>query len=58
MVQFTFMQDGHFGLQRFQKVDDPDDISIVTGTGFFPMDKAHNEYIEKVVATSDEVGVL
>ncbi|KAK0438714.1 uncharacterized protein EV420DRAFT_1279905, partial [Desarmillaria tabescens] len=58
LVQFTFMQDGHFGLQRFRKVDDPDDISIVTGTGLFPMDKAYNEYIEKVVATSDEVGIL
>ncbi|KAK0237581.1 hypothetical protein EDD85DRAFT_769446, partial [Armillaria nabsnona] len=45
---------GHFGLQRFRKVDDPDNISIVTGTGFFLMDKAYNEYIEKVVATSDE----
>ncbi len=52
------MQDGHFGLQRFWKVDDPDNISIVMGTGFFPMDKAYNKYIEKVVATSDEVGVL
>ncbi len=58
MVQFTFMQNRHFRLQRFWKVDDPDDISIVTGTGFFPMDKAYNEYIEKVVATSDEIGVL
>ncbi|KAK0235567.1 hypothetical protein EDD85DRAFT_792385 [Armillaria nabsnona] len=58
LVQFTFMQDGHFGLQIFQKVDDPDNISIVMGTVFFPMDKAYNKYIEKVVATSDEFNAV
>lgn len=49
------MKDGHFGLQRFSKVDDPDDVSLLQGTGFFPPDPEYNEYVRNVVAYSDEV---
>ena len=49
------MKDGHFGLQRFSKVDDPDDVSLLQGTGFFPPDLDYNEYVRNVVAFSDEV---
>lgn len=49
------MKDGHFGLQRFSKVDDPDDVSLLTGMGLFPPDSHYNEYVLNVVAYSDEV---
>ena len=49
------MKDGHFGLQRFSKVDDPDDVSILEGAGFFPPDSEYNEFVRNVVAYSDEV---
>lgn len=51
------MKDGHFGLQRFSKVDDPDDISILQGAGFFPPDAEYNDFVRNVVAYSDEVCV-
>ncbi len=49
------MKDGHFGLQRFSKVDDPDDISILQGAGFFPPDAEYNNFVRNVVAYSEEV---
>ncbi len=44
LVQLFLMQDGHFGLQQFQKVDDPDDVSLVPGAGFFPQDSDYLPY--------------
>ena len=48
-------KDGHFGLQRFSKVDDPDDVSLLSGMGLFPPDGNYNEYVRTVVAYSEEV---
>lgn len=49
------MEDGHFGLQRFAKVDDPDDVSLLGGAGLFPDDDEYRKYVRKIVATSTEV---
>lgn len=49
------MMDGHFGLQRFAMVDDPDDVSVLRGAGFFPLDSVYTPFILQFVATSDEV---
>ncbi|KAK0474520.1 hypothetical protein IW261DRAFT_1422824 [Armillaria novae-zelandiae] len=54
LVQLFLMQDGHFGLQRFHKVDDPDDMSLLPGCSFFPADEDYLPYERDVVATSDE----
>ncbi|KAK0207492.1 hypothetical protein IW262DRAFT_1469444 [Armillaria fumosa] len=54
LVQLFLMQDGHFGLQRFHKVNDPDDMSLLPGAGFFPRDSDYLPYEQDVVATSDE----
>jgi hypothetical protein len=51
------MKDGHFGLQRFSKVDDPDDISLLSGRGLFPPDAPYNHFVRNVVAYSDEVNL-
>jgi hypothetical protein len=40
------MKDGHFGLQRFAKVDDLDDVSLLPGAGFFPDDDEFSKYIK------------
>ncbi|KAJ3539948.1 hypothetical protein NMY22_g4499 [Coprinellus aureogranulatus] len=48
------MMDGHFGLQRFDKVDDPDDISLLRGAGLFPDDETWKQYEKKIVVRSDE----
>ncbi len=48
------MLDGHFGLQRFGKVDDPDDVSLLKGKGLFPLDELYNEYVRDVVANEEE----
>lgn len=40
LVMLYLSADGHFGLQRKSKVDDPDDISLLEGTAFFP--KTHH----------------
>jgi hypothetical protein len=52
------MEDGHFGLQRFKKADndDPDDVSLLGGTGFFADDMEYNKFIFEFIATSEEVG--
>lgn len=49
------MADGHFGLQRLSKVDDPDDVSLLEGSGLFPLDDEYNKYVANVVAYSEEV---
>lgn len=51
------MEDGHFGLQRFAKVDDPDDVSLLCGAGLFPDDTEYQKYVREIVATSDEVNL-
>ncbi|KAG7086172.1 hypothetical protein E1B28_002131 [Marasmius oreades] len=54
MVQLTMMVDGHFGLQRFAKVDDPDDVSLLDGLGFFPRDEEYNEYVGSIVLRPED----
>ena len=49
------MMDEYFGLQRFSKVDDPDDVSLLEGAGFFPPDEEYLAYVRDIVATSEEV---
>jgi hypothetical protein len=39
--------DGHFGLQRKSKTDDPDDVSLVAGKACFPEDVPYQKYLEK-----------
>jgi len=51
------MMDGHFGLQRLSKVDDPDDISFLDGWSLFPRDEKYNDYVYSIVAYSEEVSV-
>ncbi|KAF6764485.1 hypothetical protein DFP72DRAFT_799713 [Ephemerocybe angulata] len=48
------MMDGHFGLQRFAMVDDPDDISLLRGMGFFPLDDEYNAFVLGDLLTSEE----
>ncbi|KAL0070568.1 hypothetical protein AAF712_002407 [Marasmius tenuissimus] len=39
--------DGHFGLQRRQKIDDPDDVSLLDGSAMFPKDDWFNDIMAK-----------
>ncbi|KAK1227310.1 hypothetical protein PQX77_009695 [Marasmius sp. AFHP31] len=39
--------DGHYGLQRKQKIDDPDDVSLLEGSAMFPKDKWSNDIMAK-----------
>ncbi|KAF8952930.1 hypothetical protein BDZ97DRAFT_1670418 [Flammula alnicola] len=48
------MMDGHFGLQRLAKVDDPDDVSLLDGHALFPPDERYNDYVRNTVAYSEE----
>ncbi|KAL1712183.1 hypothetical protein EV715DRAFT_214149 [Schizophyllum commune] len=51
------MLDGHFGLQRLAKVDDPDDRSLLTmlgADGLFPNDDHYNNYLRDAGAVSVE----
>ena len=50
----TIMKDGHFGLQRFAKVDDPDDVFLLVGAGFFPVDEEYSNYVCTTAMTADE----
>jgi hypothetical protein len=52
------MMDGHFGLQRLAKVDDPDDVSLLDGHALFPPDQRYNDYVRNTVAYSEEVCIL
>ncbi|KAK1217927.1 hypothetical protein PQX77_019402 [Marasmius sp. AFHP31] len=54
LVQLSLSADGHFGLQRFKKVNDPDDLSMWTGRGFFPHAHEYDPYVARVVKTSVE----
>ncbi|KAF9471253.1 hypothetical protein BDN70DRAFT_977471 [Pholiota conissans] len=45
------MADGHFGLQRLAKVDDPDDISFLDGAGLFPPDSEYNNFVFHIKVT-------
>lgn len=38
--------DGHFGLPRKLKVDDPDDISLTEGQAFFPSEEECEHYLQ------------
>jgi hypothetical protein len=49
--------DGHFGLQRKSKVDDPDDVSLLEGAAFFPKETLYQEHLS-AAGPSTEVRVL
>lgn len=51
------MMDGHFGLQRLSKVDDPEDVSLVDGNGLFPPNDRYNDFVRNTVAYSEEVSI-
>lgn len=38
--------DGHFGLPRKTKTDDPDDISLIEGRGIFPAEDRYQAYLK------------
>ncbi|KAL0564209.1 hypothetical protein V5O48_017844 [Marasmius crinis-equi] len=46
--------DGHFGLQRKNKIDDPDDVSLLEGRGMFPEDEWFRELLSKHGKQSQE----
>lgn len=39
------LADGHFGLQRKSRTDDPDDVSLTEGKSCFPTDSTYQEYV-------------
>ncbi|KZP09514.1 hypothetical protein FIBSPDRAFT_963909 [Athelia psychrophila] len=48
-VQTLFLTaDGHFGLPRKDKIDDPDDVSLISGRGIFPADADFQKYLANV----------
>lgn len=58
LIQLNLMVDGHFGLQRFAKVDDPDDVSLLGDSGFFPQDSEYKKYVlDAVITEQDEVHI-
>ncbi|KAL0058522.1 hypothetical protein AAF712_014799 [Marasmius tenuissimus] len=42
-----WLLDGHFGLQRKKKIDDPNDVSLLKGSAMFPKDEWFNKIMEK-----------
>ena len=38
--------DGHFGLPRKIKTDDPDDLSLTEGRGLFPVESRYQAYLK------------
>ncbi|EIN05125.1 hypothetical protein PUNSTDRAFT_30488, partial [Punctularia strigosozonata HHB-11173 SS5] len=46
--------DGHFGLQRKSKKDDPDDISLVAGRAFFPDESTFKSYLAKIKSSEEK----
>lgn len=41
--------DGHFGLRlKDNKQDDPEDVSLISGRGFFPQDQPFYDYLKSV----------
>lgn len=46
--------DGHFGLMRKEKVDDPDDVALTENMAFFPDPDEHEAYL-KVATDCTEV---
>ena len=48
--------DGHFGLMQKAKNNDPDDLSLLEGKGFFPPEGSYQEYLAHA-GESKEVGL-
>lgn len=48
-------EDGHFGLQRKKKIDDPDDIGLLDGLGLFPVEADYRKALEDHGHSSPEV---
>ncbi|KDR71018.1 hypothetical protein GALMADRAFT_15660, partial [Galerina marginata CBS 339.88] len=49
--------DGHFGLMQKAKNNDPEDISLMEGKGFFPPDGPYQEYVAQA-GTSTEASKI
>lgn len=49
--------DGHFGLPRKDKIDDPDDVSLLSGRGIFPVDADFQKYLADVGDSPEVCGV-
>lgn len=54
-VQFSLSVDGHFGLTRLKKVDDPDDVSLSEGRGLFALESEYDAYVKEYVLNDEEV---
>ncbi|KAJ8509466.1 hypothetical protein ONZ45_g8368 [Pleurotus djamor] len=49
--------DGHFGLPRKKKVDDPFDVGLTDGAAFFPSDEKYLAYMKRT-GNSEERGAM
>ncbi|KAK6997020.1 CxC2 domain-containing protein [Favolaschia claudopus] len=46
--------DGNHQCNQFSKNNDPDDVSLCNGKGYFPLDSEYQEYLKKVPATAEK----
>ncbi|KAF4572398.1 hypothetical protein EYR36_006900 [Pleurotus pulmonarius] len=54
-VESKFLSaDGHFGLPRKKKVDDPDDIALTDGMAFFPKREEYETYIKQTKESEEK----
>ncbi|THU94665.1 hypothetical protein K435DRAFT_667945 [Dendrothele bispora CBS 962.96] len=54
-VETLFLSaDGHFGLQRKSKVEDPDDVALTGDMGLFPEERVYAEYVSKVQDSTEK----
>jgi hypothetical protein len=48
VIQLYKSIDGNFRLQKKKKNDDPDDVALMEGLGYFPPDPEYQEYLKRV----------
>ncbi|KAK7045235.1 CxC2 domain-containing protein [Favolaschia claudopus] len=46
--------DGNHQCNQYSKNNDPDDVSLCNGKGYFPLDSEYQEYLKKVPATAEK----
>ncbi|KAJ7441691.1 hypothetical protein FB451DRAFT_1058065 [Mycena latifolia] len=50
----SLSSDGNFKLQRKRKVDDPDDVALNAGNGYFPEDTTYKRYVAEIKTVDDK----
>jgi len=48
VIQLFLAIDGNFRLQKKKKNDDPDDVALMEGLGYFPPDIRYRDYLARV----------